>query len=174
MLLCELLKLLYNSFSSLSIFDPICNIVIYFILVLNFASVVCALSINVKLQKKQTNKKKQWIQQVAGNPRWERIAKKTPQDRERRLEIQGEQRHSEGKRCQLNTEDVKRQQQNTTITLQTKPTKRGNTDCRCFSKLRSNRTETDEESSRGKFTVKIIRSSMQRWAARITPSVRST
>ena len=38
---------------------------------------------------------------------------------------------------QLNTEDVKRQQQNTTITLQTKPTKRGNTDYRCFSKMRS-------------------------------------
>ena len=99
-------------------------------------------------KKNKQTKKKQWIQQVAGNPRWERIAKKTPQDRERRLEIQGEQRHSEGKRCQLNTEDVKRQQQNTTITLQTTPTKRGNTDCRCFSKLRSNRTETDEESSR--------------------------
>ena len=44
--------------------------------------------------------------------------------------IQGEQQHSEGKRCQLNTEDVKRQQQHRTITLQTKPTKRGNTDCR--------------------------------------------
>ena len=54
------------------------------------------------------------MQQVAGNPRWERITNKTPQDRERRLEIQGEQRHGEGKRCQLNTEDVKRQQQNTT------------------------------------------------------------
>ena len=49
----------------------------------------------------------------------------------------GEQQRSEGKRCQLNTEDVKRQQQNTTITLKTKPTKRGNTDCRCFSKMPS-------------------------------------
>ena len=116
--------------------------------------------------KREQQTQQQWIQQVAGNPRWERITKNTPQDRERRLEIQGEQRHIEGKRCQLNTEDVKRQQQNTTITLQTKPTKRGNTDCRCFSKMRSIlnriRTETDEESTRGKFTVKIIRSSMQR------------
>ena len=116
--------------------------------------------------KREQQTQQQWMQQVAGNPRWERITNKTPQDRERRLEIQGEQRHGEGKRCQLNTEDVKRQQQNTTITLQTKPTKRGNTDCRCFSKMRSIlnriRTETDEESTRGKFTVKIIRSSMQR------------
>ena len=87
--------------------------------------------------KREQQTQQQWIQQVAGNPRWERITNKTPQDRERRLEIQGEQRHGEGKRCQLNTEDVKRQQQNTTITLQTKPTKRGNTDCRCFSKMRS-------------------------------------
>ena len=116
--------------------------------------------------KREQQSQQQWMQQVAGNPRWERITNKTPQDRERRLEIQGEQRHSEGKRCQLNTEDVKRQQQNTTITLQTKPTKRGNTDCRCFSKMRSIlnriRTETDDEPTRGKFTVKIIRSSMQR------------
>ena len=87
--------------------------------------------------KREQQTQQQWIQQVAGNPRWERITNKTPQDRERRLEIQGEQRHIEGKRCQLNTEDVKRQQQNTTITLQTKPTKRGNTDCRRFSKMRS-------------------------------------
>ena len=131
--------------------------------------------VNKRKITKKTNKQKKTVDSTSG---WKsslgNFAKKTPQDRERRLEIQGEQRHSEGKRCQLNTEDVKRQQQNTTITLQTKPTKRGNTDCRCFSKLRSNRTETDEESSRGKFTVKIIRSSMQRWAARITPSVRST
>ena len=61
--------------------------------------------------KREQQTQQQWIQQVAGNPRWERITNKTPQDRERRLEIQGEQRHGEGKRCQLNTEDVKRQQQ---------------------------------------------------------------
>ena len=79
----------------------------------------------------------QGIQQVAGNLRWERITNKTRQDEQRRLLIQGEQRHSEGKRCQLNTDDVKRQQQNTTITLQTKPKKRGNTDCQCCSKMRS-------------------------------------
>ncbi|CAH3027159.1 unnamed protein product, partial [Porites evermanni] len=59
--------------------------------------------------KREQQTQQQWMQQVAGNPRWERITNKTPQDRERRLEIQGEQRHSEGKRCKLNTEDVKRQ-----------------------------------------------------------------
>ena len=47
---------------------------------------------------------------------------------------------------------VKRQQQNTTVTLQTKRTKRGNTDCRHFSKMRSIEFAT----KRGKFTVKII------------------
>ena len=90
----------------------------------------------------QANKREQqtqqwWIQQVAGNPRWERFTNKTPQDRERRLQIQRDQRHSEGKRCQLEKENVKRQQQNTTITLQTKPTKRGNTGCRRFSEMQS-------------------------------------
>ena len=30
-------------------FDPICDIVIYFLLVLNFATVICVLSIHVKL-----------------------------------------------------------------------------------------------------------------------------
>ena len=89
------------------------------------------------VNKREQQTQQQWIQQVAGNPRWERFTNKTAQDRERRLSIQGEQRHSEGKRCQLKAEDVKRQQQNTTITLQTKPTERGNTDCRCFSKMRS-------------------------------------
>ena len=50
MLLCELLQLLYYFyfFSSLCNFDPICNIVIYFLLVLNFATVICVLSINGK------------------------------------------------------------------------------------------------------------------------------
>ena len=92
----------------------------------------------------QANKREQQtqqrrIQQVAGNARW-RFTNKTPQDRElreRRLYIQREQRHSEDKRCQLEPEDVKRQQQNTTITLQTRPTKRGNTGCRLFSEMRS-------------------------------------
>ena len=90
----------------------------------------------------QVNKREQqtqqwWIQQVAGNPRWERFTNKTPQDRERLLQIQRDQRHSEGKRCQLEKENVKRRQQNTTITLQTKPTKRGNTGCRRFSEMQS-------------------------------------
>ena len=51
---------------------------------------------------------------------------------------------------------VKRQQQNTTVTLvlQTKPTKRGNTDCRYFGKMRS--IEFAMKPKRGKFTVKII------------------
>ena len=130
-------------------------------------------------KKNKQTKKKQWIQQVAGNPRWERIAKKTPQDRERRLEIQGEQRHSEGKRCQLNTEDVKRQQQNTTITLQTTPTKRGNTDCRCFSKMRSTEFATKptrnhrEASLQSKLSV-LRCNDRPRQQAFYTPSVRST
>ena len=49
---------------------------------------------------------------------------------------------------------VKRQQQNTTVTLQTKPTKRGNTDRRHCSKMWS--IEFATKSKRGKFTVKII------------------
>ena len=90
----------------------------------------------------QVNKREQqtqqwWIQQVAGNPRWERFTNKTPQDRERLLQIQRDQRHSEGKRCKLEKENIKRRQQNTTITLQTKPTKRGNTGCRRFSEMQS-------------------------------------
>ena len=55
MLLCELLHPLYYSFSSCN-FDPICNIVIYFLLVLNFATVICVLSMNVKLYKKNNQK----------------------------------------------------------------------------------------------------------------------
>ena len=35
--------------------------------------------------KREQQTQQQWIQQVAGNPRWERITNKTPQDRERRL-----------------------------------------------------------------------------------------
>ena len=42
--MCELLQLLYYSFSSLCNFDPICNIDIKFLLVLNFATVICVLS----------------------------------------------------------------------------------------------------------------------------------
>ena len=51
-------------------------------------------------------------------------------------------------------EYVKRQQQNTTVTLQMKPTKGGNTDCRRFSKIRS--IVFAAKPKRGKFTVKII------------------
>ena len=52
-----LLQLLYYSFSSLCNFDPISNIVTYFFLVLNFATVICVLSTNVKLYfKKKLNK----------------------------------------------------------------------------------------------------------------------
>ena len=62
MLLCELLQLLYYSyfFSSLRNSDPICNIVIYFLLVLNFATVISVLSIKVKIKKNKQikNKKK--------------------------------------------------------------------------------------------------------------------
>ena len=55
--MCVLLQLLYYSFSSLCNFDPICNIVIYFFLVLNFATVISVLSINVKLYLKKKKKK---------------------------------------------------------------------------------------------------------------------
>ena len=51
-------------------------------------------------------------------------------------------------------EYVKRQQQNTTVTLQTKPAKSGNTDCRLFSKVRT--TEFATKPKRSKFTLKII------------------
>ena len=37
------------------IFDPICNIVIYFLLVLNFAIVICVLSIKVKKKNNNNN-----------------------------------------------------------------------------------------------------------------------
>ena len=58
MLLCKLLKLLYYSFLSSSNFDPICNIVIYFLLVWNFAAVICVLSMNVKLFLKKLNQER--------------------------------------------------------------------------------------------------------------------
>ena len=35
--------------------------------------------------KREQQNQQQWIQQVAGNPRWERFTNKTAQDRERRL-----------------------------------------------------------------------------------------
>ena len=35
--------------------------------------------------KREQQTQQQWIQLVAGNPRWERFRNKTPQDRERRL-----------------------------------------------------------------------------------------
>ena len=129
--------------------------------------------------KRQQQTQQQWIQQVAGNPRLERMTNKTPQDRERRLEIQGEQRHSEGKRCQLKTEDVKKQQQNGTITLQTKPTMRRNTDCRLFSKMRSIEFATKptrnhrEASLQSKLSV-LRCNDRPRQQAFYTPSVRST
>ena len=56
MLLCELLQLLYYSFSSLCNFDPICKVVIYFPLVLNFATVICVLSKKRQIIKKKKKK----------------------------------------------------------------------------------------------------------------------
>ena len=35
--------------------------------------------------KRQQQTQQRWIQQVGGNPRWERFTNKTPQERERRL-----------------------------------------------------------------------------------------
>ena len=40
---------------------------------------------SVKRSVNHQQTQQQWIQQVAGNPRWERFTKRTPQDRERRL-----------------------------------------------------------------------------------------
>ena len=46
--------------------------------------------------ERQQQTQQRWIQQVAGNPRRARFTNETPQERERRLEIQRQQRHSEG------------------------------------------------------------------------------
>ena len=58
--------------------------------------------------KREQQTQQRWIQQVAGNPRWEIFPNKTPQERESRLQIQREQQHSEGKHCQLETEAIQR------------------------------------------------------------------
>ena len=67
-----------------------------------------------------------------------------------RVTVQRRQTLSTGDRGYTATTN-KSKQRNTTVTLQTKPTKRGNTDCRRFSKIRS-----IEFARRGKFRVKII------------------
>ena len=81
--------------------------------------------------EREQQTQQRWIQQVAGNPRRRRFTRETLQERERRLEIHA----SNGtEKATLSTRDrgysdhkyVQRRQQNTNITLQTKPTKRGN------------------------------------------------
>ena len=75
--------------------------------------------------------------QVAGNPRRGRFSTETPLEREHRLEIQRKQRReyrfnsraeatpSTKDRGYSDQKHVQRQRQNTTITLQMKPTKSG-------------------------------------------------
>ena len=40
---------------------------------------------NISGNKREQQTQQRWIQQVGGNPRWERFTNKTPQERERRL-----------------------------------------------------------------------------------------
>ena len=40
---------------------------------------------NISGNKREQQTQQRWIQQVAGNPRWERFTNKTPQERGRRL-----------------------------------------------------------------------------------------
>ena len=96
------------------------------------------------------NGTEQQAEQVAANLRWGRFSTETPLEREHRLEIYRQWRRrqqqetveqrehclAQGRqRCQHSDhKHVQRQRQNTTITLQTKLMKRGNTDSRCFKK----------------------------------------
>ena len=41
--------------------------------------------------KREQKTQQRWIQQVAGNPRWERFTNKTPQERGRRVTVQQRQ-----------------------------------------------------------------------------------
>ena len=79
------------------------------------------------------SERRRWQQETA-----EQREHRSPQRRQRR-------QHSDYKH-------VQRQRQNTTITPQTKPMKRGNTDWRCL----ADASKRDQEMQRLKFTVKII------------------
>ena len=85
---------------------------------------------NSKLNNSVFNK---WLEILAGKDLQTELRKTENVD----FKFRASNSTSKEKRFQLKTEDVKRQQQNTTITLQTKPTKRWNTDCRRLSKMRS-------------------------------------
>ena len=106
--------------------------------------------------KREQQTQQRWIQQVAGNPRWEIFPNKTPQERESRLQIQREQQHSEGKHCQLETEAIQRPRicKEAVTKYYNYTAKWGNTDYRRFSKMRS--IEFATKPKRDKFTFKII------------------
>ena len=114
--------------------------------------------------KREQQTQQQWMQQVAGNPRWERITNKTPQDRERRLQNSG--RTTAQRRQTLSTKHRGCKEAATKYYNYTanKADEEREHRLPMFQENAVNRTrtETDEESTRGKFTVKIIRSSMQR------------
>ena len=109
----------------------------------------------------QANKREQQNQQDSTSGWKSSLGKICKQNSARaRTSILNSARVTGQRRRKLSTRD--RGYTATTVTLQTKPTKRGNTDCRRFSKIRS--IEFATKPKRGKFTVK----------ARITPSVKST
>ena len=93
---------------------------------------------------------------MAGNLRWENFTNKTPQEREHRLQIEPEQRHSEGKRCQLETEAIQRPRicKEAATKYYSYTANEADTDCQHFSKMRS--IEFATKLKRGKFAVKII------------------
>ena len=110
------------------------------------------------------NYEQRWIQQVAGNPRRGRFINETPQERERRLEIQRETALRR-QRCQQKTEATASTNMfrgsNKILQLHCKRNRRreGTPTADRFQQNAVNRIRnesTDEERQRWKFTVKII------------------
>ena len=110
------------------------------------------------------NYEQRWIQQVAGNPRRGRFTNETPQERERRLEIQHETAQRR-QRCQQKTEASASKNMyrgsNKILQLHCKRNRRreGTPTADRFQQNAVNRIRnesTDEERQRWKFTVKII------------------
>ena len=104
---------------------------------------------NSKLNNGGFNK---WLEILAGKDLQTKLRKSENVDF--KFSVRRQTLWTRDRRLYSDHEYVKRQQQNTTITLQTKPTKWGNTGCRRFSKMRS--IEFATKPKRGKFTVKII------------------
>ena len=101
----------------------------------------------------QANKREQQNQQDSTSGWKSSLGKICKQNSARaRTSILNSARVTGQRRRKLSTRD--RGYTATTVTLQTKPTKRGNTDCRRFSKIRS--IELATKPKRGKFTVQII------------------